>query len=132
MCSNCVTEYFVSNGQCSKCAKGCAVCDNSTTCKKCADGYFEDPKKPGYCLACSEGCIECSGANTCTKCSFLYELKKAKCEPLNIIGQLFTSMTLLIIICICCPLCGLCMCCLIVYFAGRRNSGNTRYSEMQN
>lgn len=80
-CTNCCAQngFFNANSNicetCSTYLPGCISCENSTSCKKCAIGYYlnYDSTLGMYttCTLCSDtipGCLVCSGSSSCDAC----------------------------------------------------------------
>lgn len=69
-CRTCKSGYFnsPSRGQpnCERCLTNCGVCKDSTSCEKCAIGYFR--KSETECSSCVGGCSQCENGEYCDIC----------------------------------------------------------------
>ena len=69
ICTQCVSEYYLSNNQCQKCSFGCSICSSASSCSTCNDGLYLTSS--GACLACGTGVATCTIA-TVQSCSENY------------------------------------------------------------
>lgn len=76
ICTQCISEYYLSNNQCLKCSYGCAVCSSGSVCSTCNDGLYLT--SAGTCLACSAGVATCTIATVQT-CQNNYFMLGAIC-----------------------------------------------------
>jgi len=73
VCTECMSGYFLEDGQCKSCPDNCDKCSDGKTCLECnSSGWTLDPDT-ALCVPCSEGCTYCpKGPNTCDSCDIGY------------------------------------------------------------
>lgn len=83
ICTGCLDGFYSESVEgvitkCSPCLSNCERCDNSSTCRRCNNGYYV---KDGKCsdTYCPENCESCSSDTYCEYCNKGYKLSNGKC-----------------------------------------------------
>lgn len=97
-CRSCSEGYYIQrkNQTCGKCIENCSLCNNTTSCLKCKDGYFSlnssciacQTKFIKNCNVCNEtSCLQCQQGffitenKNCTKCpNNCIDCNSSKCD----------------------------------------------------
>ena len=64
-CLECESRYFLEEGNCRRCQKGCTSCTDDSSCLTCGE---EHQWKAGKCEKCKKNCLTCEAEDN-TKCS---------------------------------------------------------------
>lgn len=75
LCS-CITGYYSSNSQCTKCQNNCLTCSSATECTSCLPSYYISNSN---CVSCPSSCATCSSASNCLSCNSGYVLVSNAC-----------------------------------------------------
>lgn len=66
-CLDCKDNYFLKDGSCYKCGRGCITCTEMKTCTICETGWYLT--KENRCAPCDSSCTACFGdRQTCSAC----------------------------------------------------------------